>query len=120
MDGLDALDEHEELDDFREVVVSDGEFQQRCLELIDEILEHNCDIVVTRDDRPVARLMTYWPGRPAGSGKGLFTITGDIVSPMPSEWFGGDKDLFTTADDIVSPMPAEWFDEADSDPVKSP
>ena len=117
---MDTWDEDEELDDFREVVVSDGEFRQRCLELIDEILEHNCDIVVTRDDRPVARLMTYWPGRPAGSGKGMFTIKGDIVSPLKADWFGIDKDRFTITGDIVSPMPAEWFDESDSDPVKRP
>lgn len=83
---MDELDERDERDEFTEIVVSDGEFQQRCLELIDQILEHDCDIVVTRDDRPVARLMTYWPGRPAGMMKGLIKIHGDIVGPMSADW----------------------------------
>lgn len=117
---MDDLDEHDERDEFTEVVVSDDEFQQRCIELIDQILEHDCDIIVTRDDRPVARLMTYWPGRPAGSGKGMFTITGDIVSPMTEHWFGVDQDRFTITGETMSTMPSEWFDEADPDPVKRP
>lgn len=66
--------------------VSAAEFKERCLELIDEILDDGGDVVVTHDGRPMARLITYRRGRPAGSGKGMFKILGDVVSPVSADW----------------------------------
>ena len=66
--------------------VSAAEFQERCIELIDEILDDGGDVVITQDGRPMARLITYRRGRPAGSGKGMFKITGDVVSPVSADW----------------------------------
>ena len=73
-------------------VVSESEFKERCLELIDEILDEGGDVVITRDDRPLTRLITYWRGRPAGSGKGFFTIHGDIVGPIEADWLDAPDD----------------------------
>ena len=67
-------------------VVSESEFKERCLEMIEEILDEGGDVVITRDDQPLTRLVTYWRGRPAGSGKGFFTIHGDIVGPIAADW----------------------------------
>ena len=77
-----------------------SEFKARCLRLMDEVAESGKEIVITKNGRPVSRLLPYraTPKSPFGVDRGGIRILGDIVSPMPAEWFdeGGDsgEDLF--------------------------
>ena len=77
-----------------------SEFKAKCLKLMDEVAESGEEIVITKHGRPVSRLMPYRekPKSLFGRGKGMIEIHGDIVEPMPAEWFEDaddpDKDLF--------------------------
>ena len=93
--------------------VGAAEFEAKCLELIDEVAESGDEIVITKDGRPVSRLVPYGATEKAGSDhqrdkiknvmpfgrlRGEIDILEDIVAPMPSSWFedpdGSDKELF--------------------------
>ena len=65
-----------------------SEFKAKCLELMDEVAESGEEIVITKRGRPVSRLVPY---RERTLGRGL-VIHGDIVEPMPAEWFEDDSD----------------------------
>ena len=91
---METTGEHE--DGVRTVSVS--EFKDQCVELIDEIAVTGDQVIITRNGRPVSRLAPYRSRRDG--------------------WFGINKDLFTIRGDIVSPMPDEWFDESDTDPMR--
>ena len=82
-----------------------SEFKAKCLELMDEVAESGEEIVITKRGRPVSRLVPYEEKRekaqdsgkgknlkaPFGMYRGKIKIHGDIVEPMPAEWFtGGD------------------------------
>lgn len=74
-----------------------SEFKAKCLKLMDEVAETGGEIVITKHGRPVSRLTPYAekPRLPFGRHRDKIRILGDIVSPMPDEWFerpGGDGD----------------------------
>ena len=85
-----------------------SEFKAKCLELMDEVAESGEEIVITKQGRPVSRLVPYQEKREKaqevkktkkpktlfGINKGEIKIHGDIVSPMPAEWFtdGGSEE----------------------------
>ena len=77
-----------------------SEFQAKCLKLIDEVAERGGELVITKDGCPVSRLVPYRekPRLVFGRNRENIHITGDIVSPMPEEWFeeaaGNDENLF--------------------------
>ena len=77
-----------------------SEFKAKCLRLMDEVAESGKEIVITKNGRPVSRLAPYRtaPASQFGIDRGRIGIRGDIVSPMPAEWFedGGEagEDLF--------------------------
>ena len=75
-------------------------FKAKCLKLMDEVAESGQELVITKHGRPVSRLVPYRekPKLVFGRNRENIRITGDIASPMPSEWFDkppdGDEDLF--------------------------
>ena len=77
-----------------------SEFKAKCLKLMDEVAETGEEIVITKNGRPVSKLVPYQkkPKAPFGRYRDQIRILGDIVSPMPAEWFedSGDskEDLF--------------------------
>ena len=71
-----------------------SEFKAKCLKLMDEVAESGEEIVITKNGKPVAKLA---PLRPRHS----------------TSWFGADRDKIQILGDIVSPMPAEWFQDPD-------
>ena len=76
-----------------------SEFKARCLKLMDEVAESGEEIVITKHGRPVSKLAPYRekPKLPFGRHRDKIRILGDIVSPMPAEWFdkpGEGDDLF--------------------------
>ena len=77
--------------------VSASEFKDQCLEIIDEIAETGDEVIITQNGRAVSRLTPYRSRRDG--------------------WFGIDRHRFKIVGDIVSPMPEEWFAESDSDPM---
>ena len=70
-----------------------SEFKATCLKLMDEVAESGEEIVITKNGRPVSRLVPY------REASGL--------------WFGRDRDKMRILGDIVSPMPPEWYEKAD-------
>ena len=80
--------------------VKASEFKAKCLQLMDEVAESGEEIVITKFGKPVAKLAPHMekPRAPFGAYKGQIQILGDIVSPMPAEWFqepnAPEKDLF--------------------------
>ncbi len=77
-----------------------SEFKAKCLKIMDEVAESGEEIIITKHGRPVSRLTPYRekPKSLFGRGKGMIKIHGDIVEPMPAEWFedadDSAKDLF--------------------------
>ena len=66
-----------------------SEFKAKCLRLMDEVAEYGEEIVITKNGRPVAKLAPYRrkPKMPFGRNRENIRILGDIVSPIPEEWF---------------------------------
>ena len=77
-----------------------SEFKAKCLKIINEIAETGEGVVVTKRGVPMVKV-TPIEDRPKsmyGVDKGKIKILGDIVSPMPPEWYtdgeNSDEDLF--------------------------
>ncbi len=66
----------------------------KCLGLIDEVAETGWEIVITKRGKPVARLAPYRrrPRSLFGVGRERTEILGDIVSPIPAEWYTDPDD----------------------------
>ena len=77
--------------------VSASEFQDRCLSLIDEVVQTGDELIITQDGRPISRVSPYRTRRDG--------------------WFGFNAGRITVYEDIVAPMPDEWFDESPTDPM---
>ena len=77
-----------------------SEFKARCLKLMDEVAESGESILITKNGKPVAKLTPHRERlkAPFGRDRGRIKVLGDIVSPMPAEWFensrNSEEDLF--------------------------
>ena len=71
-----------------------SEFKAKCLQLMDEVAYGGSEIIITKNGKPVSRLVPYRerPKSFFGVDKGKIQILGDIVSPMPSQWFEDTDD----------------------------
>ena len=71
-----------------------SEFKAKCLQLMDYLADSGGEIVITKNGKPVSRLVPY--REPAksfyGADKGKIKTLGDIVSPMPAQWFEDQDD----------------------------
>ncbi|MXZ35528.1 MAG: type II toxin-antitoxin system Phd/YefM family antitoxin [Acidobacteria bacterium] len=82
--------------------ITTSEFKAKCLKLMDEVAESGNEIVITKNGRPVSRIVPYRnkPQMLFGRHRDKIRILGDIVSPMPAEWFeatdDSGEDLFDT------------------------
>ena len=65
-----------------------SEFKARCLKLMDEVAESGKEIVITKNGRPVSRLVPYRnkPRAPFGRDRDKIRILGDIVEPVGVVW----------------------------------
>ena len=68
--------------------VTASEFKANCLKLMDEINETGTELVITKNGRPVSRLVPYRerPQAPFGRDKDIIQIHGDIIEPLDVEW----------------------------------
>ena len=65
-----------------------SEFKARCLNLMNEVAETGAEYVVTKNGRPVSRLVPYRmkPKSLFGIDRGRLEILGDIDEPLDVEW----------------------------------
>ena len=71
-----------------------SEFKAKCLKLMDEVAESGEEIVITKNGKAVAKLSPFRqkPDVVFGIDRDIIQIHGDIVSPMPAEWFEDPED----------------------------
>ena len=69
-------------------VVETSDFEATCLQLVDRVAETGEEIVITRNGRPVARLVPYRtrPRTLFGIDRGRIELVGDIVEPVNVRW----------------------------------
>ena len=65
-----------------------SEFKAKCLKLMDEVADSGHEIVITKNGRPVSRLVPYRekPTSLFGIDKGRIEILGDIIEPLDVVW----------------------------------
>ena len=70
------------------LTIKASEFKARCLKLMDEVSENGGEIVITKNGRPVSRLVPYRekPNSLFGIDRGKIDIHGDIVEPVDTVW----------------------------------
>ncbi|MDA2925033.1 type II toxin-antitoxin system Phd/YefM family antitoxin [Acidobacteria bacterium AH-259-L09] len=68
--------------------VKASEFKAKCLKLMDEVALSGEPILITKNGKPVSKLVPYreTPDSLFGALKGSITIKGDIVSPIDVAW----------------------------------
>ena len=74
-----------------------SEFKAKCLIIIDEIAETGETVVVTKRGLPMVKVVP--------------------IEERPKSMYGVDNGKIKILGDIVSPMPPEWFSMKDSDPM---
>ncbi len=69
-------------------VVKASEFKAKCLKLMDEVAQTGEPIVITKNGKPVSRLVPHccMPKELYGALKGTVTVSGDIVAPVGDTW----------------------------------
>ena len=69
-------------------VVKASEFKATCLQLMDRVAETGEEIVITKNGRPVSRLVPYLrrPRTLFGIDRGRIELVGDIIEPVDVEW----------------------------------
>ncbi len=72
----------------RQNTIKASEFKAKCLGLMDEVAKSGQELVITKNNRPIACLVPYWhkPATLFGIDRNKITILGDIVSPLDSVW----------------------------------
>ena len=97
------------------------EFKAKCLKLMDEVAKTGEEIIITKNGKPVAKLTAYreTPEFKYGRYRDKIVIHGDIVSPMPPEWFAVPEE-YADADPLVAPLPPDWSSDPDDSSESSP
>ena len=78
--------------------ITASEFRAKCLQLMDEVAATGEEIIITKNGRPVSRLIPYRekPKSLFGIDRDKVVILGDIVEPIDVEWeaeSGKNRDL---------------------------
>ena len=65
-----------------------SEFKAKCLRLMDQVASSGQELVITKNQKPIAKLTPYRqrPKTLLGIDKGKMEITGNIVDPVKPEW----------------------------------
>ena len=65
-----------------------SEFAASCLRLIDDVAASGEAVVITKNGKPVSRLVPYRqkPATLFGALKGSIEIKGDLIEPVGVEW----------------------------------
>ncbi len=80
--------------DKKQTTIPAGQFKARCLALMDRVDRTGEEVVVTKRDRPVAKLVpVHAPVAPRplfARSQGRIRVVGDIVAPMHGDWEVGE------------------------------
>ena len=70
------------------LTIKASEFKAKCLKLMDEVADKGCQIVITKNGRPISRLVPYRekPKSLFGIDRGRIEILGDIIEPVDVKW----------------------------------
>lgn len=73
-------------------MISAGEFKAKCLKLMDEVNQSRQPIVITKHNKPVARLVPIAESAPDAFGcmKNTVKIQGNIIDPIEVTWDAAD------------------------------
>lgn len=65
-----------------------SEFKAKCLQLMEEVKKTGEEIVITKNGKPVSKLVPvkHKPKTLFGAHRGRTIVKGDIVSPLDAEW----------------------------------
>ena len=65
-----------------------SEFKARCLALMDDVAQTGEEIVVTKNGRPVSRLVPIRqrPRQLYGLHRGMWQLKDDLVEPVNEQW----------------------------------
>ena len=65
-----------------------SEFKAICLQIMDDVAEPGDAVVITKNGKPVSKLVPYrqQPKSLFGVMKGTLEIKGDIMAPIDVEW----------------------------------
>ncbi len=75
-------------------VIKASEFKAKCLKLMDAVSESGEELVITKNGKPVAKLVPYFkPQSLFGMFKGEIEILGDIMEPIDVEWDAERDDM---------------------------
>lgn len=68
--------------------VKASEFKAKCLKLMDELAENGGEIAITKNGRPISRLVPYRkkPKSLFGIRKDQIRIRGDVIAPAGEPW----------------------------------
>ena len=68
-----------------------SEFKAKCLKLMDAVAQTGQELVISKNGRPVARLVPFHrrPDSLFGIDREKVEILGDIVEPLDVEWEAG-------------------------------
>ena len=68
--------------------VKASEFKAKCLKLMDEVADSGAEYIITKNGRPISRLVPYRkkPKSLFGIDRGRLEILGDIDEPLDIEW----------------------------------
>ena len=72
--------------------VAAADFKANCLSLMDEVRVKGAEFVITKHNKPVAKLVPVLDAAAIkfiGRGAGMMDVTGDIVSPTAPDWEEG-------------------------------
>lgn len=70
-------------------IIPAGEFKPACLKLMDQVNETGVEIVITKRNRPIAKLVPVSPElRPfVGRSRGVIQISDeDLLAPIGEDW----------------------------------
>lgn len=66
-----------------------GEFESKCLKLMDQVRDTHEEIVVTKHGKPVVKIIPSEEEKPRpllGYSQGSVSINGDITAPIGEVW----------------------------------
>ena len=69
-------------------IIKASEFKAKCLSLMDEVNETGEELIITKNGKPVSRLLPFKtkPESLFGIDKGSLVLNGDIISPLDVDW----------------------------------
>lgn len=69
-------------------IIKASEFKAKCLQLMDEVNQTGKEIIITKNGKPVSKLVPIKkkPLSLFAAHQDEISITGDIISPLDIEW----------------------------------